>query len=162
MCLYVKSRQAAKVAKDIIKCYKSVNKVSRPGLSGVAYELRSTNNVHFEWVSGKVHTSALCKSGTGIYKGLHTYKDMSGAFSDSGQVILVCEIPKGAKYYEGKHNGTYDGYASDKLVVVEIRYKAEVRLDAMIKRRSATNQAVITKTFKEIQKQHKILKSLLR
>lgn len=161
MCLYVKSKQAAKVAKDIIKCYKSVDMVSNKVPLGTAYELRSTNKVHFGWVSGKIHTSILCKSGTSIYEGLHTYKEMSGALSDSGQVILICEIPKGAKYYEGSHNGTYSGYASDKLVVVEIRYKANVRLDAVIKQKSVANQVVVNKAFKEIQKQHKILKSLL-
>lgn len=113
MCL-IANHKTVKIAKKNIICYKEVLKSGRLLESphrGAFYRLNAFNFAdRFVCESSNDHQN--------VYRGLHSYKSIKDLGLEYPQsTILKCTIPKGALYYEGRHNGDGYGYASNYLYV---------------------------------------------
>lgn len=125
MCLVTKSEHPI-VAEKPITCYKVLwNNTRKNKLCSFFYS-------EFEWKMDEVHNTSLqegekLEDGRGtVYQGFHSYKSLHSAIMFISQnplsscVVAECIIPKGAKYYVGEDGHNRDGYASDKLMPIEV------------------------------------------
>ena len=128
MCLVIKQLEPKIADKDII-CYKMVTKYRIKGVYLSEYQ-------SFEYIIRRLytndidvkHSEALLQtiyrkdtSLTGIYSisdfMFHSYQSPY-KYSIRADTIVKCVIPKGAYYFEGKHNGRW-GYASSQIKILE-------------------------------------------
>lgn len=80
------------------------------------------------WTLGKTNgvKSMDFRAGTGIVeRALHAYTSQAVATREAGgrssyRTVIECVIPKGAKYFTGRHNGGPAGTASEKLKFIRI------------------------------------------
>lgn len=96
-------------------------------------KLYSYHHTEYQWEIGKVHASHLRKDRLikTVSRGLHSFKNLFSTIypiQDTSYpcVAVKCIIPEGAKYYVGKHGDNLEGYASDKLIPIEIITPEEV------------------------------------
>ena len=128
MCLIV-NNPIPKIADKDIVCYKMVTKYRIKGVYLSEYQ-------SFEYIIGRLytnnidvkHSEALLQtiyrkdtSLTGTYSisdfMFHSYQSPY-KYSIRADTIVKCVIPKGAYYFEGKHNGRR-GYASSQIKILE-------------------------------------------
>ena len=128
MCLITAQLEPKVADKDII-CYKMVTKYRIKGVYLSEYQsfeyiigILYTNNIDI------IHSEALLQtiyrkdtSLTGTYSisdfMFHSYQSPY-KYSIRADTIVKCVIPKGAYYFEGKHNGRW-GYASSQIKILE-------------------------------------------
>ena len=128
MCLDINHLKPKIADKDII-CYKMVTKYRIKGVylseyQSFEYIIRRlyTNNIDVK------HSEALLQTMyhkdtllTGTYSisdfMFHSYQSPY-KYSIRADTIVKCVIPKGAYYFEGKHNGRW-GYASSQIKILE-------------------------------------------
>ena len=128
MCLLTGQLEPKIADKDIV-CYKMVTKYRIIGVYLSEYQA-------FEYIIGRLytnnidvkHSEALLQtiyrkdtSLTGTYSisdfMFHSYQSPY-KYSIRADTIVKCVIPKGAYYFEGKHNGRW-GYASSQIKILE-------------------------------------------
>jgi hypothetical protein len=131
MCLETRQRRP-RVAKEDITVYKNVIKVYSldPILVVVDGKVRNAYPItHFEasihkkqYAIGRTYSVPKLGYSFGeVNEGFHSYKhDYEAKSQRSGEVTVECIIPKGALYFEGRNNGTSDGYCSTKLKIVKV------------------------------------------
>jgi len=138
MCLYTK-QTTPKVANKDITCYKILRKKEHKEFTPTHYTYHSIIFKQYElWPLNEVCTSRLIYDReTGkVHDAFHSFKKLTDAqkeakcFPDAvlakfimpDTVVAKCVIPENARYYEGVNisMGATDGYASDKIKIVEI------------------------------------------
>lgn len=126
MCLTIrgigierKTRPRPKTANKSITVYKIVTKFGKDIIS--QYQ-------RFEYKLGKVYTTKFGISANKIDQGLHAYRKEAIRCQITGynryHKVMECKIPKGAKYYIGRHGDI----VSNKLKTIGLISRTELRL----------------------------------
>ena len=135
MCLYVHGTMH-RATKDIV-CYKFLALHLKRVDGQIVSNWCSPFQTKCEWNEGELkeipENAYSCVNHGTVSEGyFHSYKDESDARSEGRMWdfwsnlhnytvgVFKCVIPKGTLYYEGEHTGCIDGYASQKLMVVEL------------------------------------------
>ena len=128
MCLIIDQLEPKIADKDIV-CYKMVTKSRIKGVYISEYrrfkyitEKLYTNNIDIKNSKALLHTIYRKDTSlTGIYSisgfMFHSYQSPY-KYSLRADTIVKCVMPKGAYYFEGKHNGRW-GYASSQIKILE-------------------------------------------
>jgi len=114
MCLVTIMVKPAVAEKDII-CYKIIRK----NMTSLYYN-------EFEWELGKKYTSWIEENPNDneIHQAFHSFESLEG-LKDAYYMVtepcltVKCTIPKGSKFYRGKHD-YIEGYASNQLIINEV------------------------------------------
>lgn len=116
MCLVTNMIEPDIAAKDIT-CYKVIRK-----------DMTSLYFNEFEWELGKIYTSWMeafeNPIDNEIHQAFHSYESLEGLKEAYYMVTepcltVKCTIPKGSKFYRGKHD-YIEGYASNQLIINEV------------------------------------------
>lgn len=114
MCLITKMTEPVITEKDII-CYKIIRK-----------DMTSWYFNEFKWKFGKKYTSRIEENplNNEINHAFHSFESLDGLkdayyMATHPCLAVKCTIPKGSKFYRGKHD-YIDGYASNKLIMNEV------------------------------------------
>jgi hypothetical protein len=115
------------VAEKPIKCYKVMHPIDRYGVYkfsseyiGYIYTLGEEYTLNKSEKFPEVNTEDLCGRYMRVNKGFHSYARKEDAWWYSRWdhlAVVECEIPAGARYWEGDEGG-YPGYCSDRIRVV--------------------------------------------
>ena len=114
MCLTATHRRV-KIAKEDIVCYKLLDSKLKSPFKGFKYKLNKLT----------VSNLDIPDEDKDIYKGLHAYQNISSANSDIKGIRLFfgiitdvykAIIPKGSRYYLGKHNDI----VSNQMIIKEL------------------------------------------
>jgi hypothetical protein len=128
MCLRT-FQTTPKVADKDITCYKFFRKKEHKEFIPSRYTYHSVFfNTNEPWTLNEAYTTFLyCIEETGlVYNAFHSFKKLTDAQEEAKRyldvVVAKCVIPEKARYYEGVNisMGSTDGYASDKIKIVEI------------------------------------------
>lgn len=129
MCFYIHvSYSVIKTAEENIVCYKRLSYAFAELSLDRIKELEIRKNTlispyqHMKYRIRETHTSVLRRDSRNpfaISLGLHSYTNLLAAESNtnSGEVIVKCIIPKGARYYV---DPVREHYVSNKLRTVKI------------------------------------------
>lgn len=127
MCLITTQLKPKIADKDII-CYKMVTKsrikgVYRAEYQSFEYIIRRlyTNDININCIGVMLHTEHRKYTSTDIHYisnfMFHSYK-LPYQHSIYANTLVKCIIPKGAYYFEGRHNGVL-GYTSSQIKILE-------------------------------------------
>lgn len=128
MCLRT-FQTTPKVADKDITCYKFLRKKEHKEFIPSRYTYHSVFfNTNEPWTLNEAYTTFLyCIEETGlVYNAFHSFKKLTDAQEEAKRyldvVVAKCIIPENARYYEGANlsMSLTDGYASDKIKIVEI------------------------------------------
>jgi hypothetical protein len=128
MCLRT-FQTTPKVADKDITCYKFFRKKEHKEFIPSRYTYHSVFfNTNEPWTLNEAYTTFLyCIEETGlVYNAFHSFKKLTDAQKEAkcfpDVVVAKCIIPENARYYEGNNMSMSltDGYASDKIKIVEI------------------------------------------
>lgn len=127
MCLITTQLKPKIADKDII-CYKMVTKSKIKGVYWAEYQsfeyiIRRlyTNDININCIGVILHTEHRKYTSTDIHYisnfMFHSYK-LPYQHSIYANTLVKCIIPKGAYYFEGRHNGIL-GYTSSQIKILE-------------------------------------------
>lgn len=124
-----KYKPKAKIAKEPIVCYK-VMKIADAKLTsfirGFKYTIGRTYKATFG-IHDRMASWTWQSTRWEIENGLHSYDNLQKLYREvagtKDRIAVECKIPKGARYY----NGTMDDIVSNKLKVVRIIPRMEIR-----------------------------------
>lgn len=129
MCLYTNQLDAKRTAVPII-CYKTAWLITEPAILGCTTRNPLLRSMYFGF-SYRLNKLYCCKDfdkecANGFVKyGFHSYRDESRAFTEcstEGEVMMMCRIPAGARYYRSEYG---DGYCSDRIEVLGWKARGE-------------------------------------
>lgn len=126
MCLYIKSRAKAKIAKQDIQCVKILLKENGGYKTPYYYaDVVPGQRMESELVTDKMVTSDQRIVEEGIHSFIPTFKEQIAYelewFDDREAIAVPCIIPKGSHYFVGNYmcEEDDDGYASDCIIYPE-------------------------------------------